>query len=561
MTFCITKFTRQYYRKGEFNKNAIPRVGLQKLRTQCEQAKKILSTNTDAIIAVQSFYGEKDLFVKIKRSEFEKLCTDYFIICMHPIDVILKDCGMEDIDIDEVILVGGMTKVPYIREMLNNRFRDPSGNTRVNCSINPDEAISVGAAIQGYMISTQSDAFEKNMRLMDVTSLTLGVEVMGGIMDIVVDRNTPIPLEVSRFYSTDTDEVDSVLIKVYEGERSLTSYNTQIGEFELCNIPIYPRGIPEIEIIFKIDANGIVTVTAIEEENKEKNEITVNSNKCGLNSDQILQLISESKEHEDMDEIHRVKKGCHYELQDLCANVEVNIANKEFKLTKRDIKTITEDIDNVKEWLVEESYDDRTINEYEDALHNMKKKYGVLILHGKFEKNDGLKAADSTLNATTVYGKEGDEIEEDMVQAFEKVENEEAGVEDGMTDLEISELKELRSSLYDLCETINGIINSGQVNIEKENRNGLENIITDILLWWSSCSKPTKNDYVSKIDKINKLCDDLVEKYDKKGKELFEINKMYSENEKNSDKLEKLCMTVASMITNNQIIGNKAKIN
>jgi heat shock protein 1/8 len=561
MTFCITKFTRQYYKKGGFDTKAVPRISLQKLRTQCEQAKKILSTNTAAFIAVESFYGDKDLFVKIKRSQFEDLCRDLFILCMYSVDEILAECGFEDTDIDEVILVGGMTRMPHIRKMLNDRFRDPKGDTRVNCSINPDEAISVGAAIQGHMIATQSDAFEKNLRLMDVTPLTLGVEVMGGIMDIVVERNTPIPCEVSRLYSTDTDEVESVNIKVYEGERRLTEFNTKIGEFELCNIPKYPRGIPEIEITFKIDSNGIVTVTAQEEETKERNEITVNSNKAGLNSDQIAQLVEESRDQEMMDEVHRVKKGCHYELHDLCSNVISNINNEEFKLTERDVKTISEDVENIRAWLAEKRYDDRSIDEYEEALDKMKRKYGVLIIHGKVEKNDGIKAADSHINATTVYGAEDDEMEEELVQAFEKVKNEEVGIDDGMTDTEAAELKELRSNLYELCETMMGILHSGHLHIETQNKEGLEEIINDILIWYSSCNKPTRNDYVDKIDEINRLCDELCEEYDKEGKELFVANDVFSENERPSEKLEKLCLTVLSMSERNLILGDKARIN
>ena len=561
MTFCITKFTRQYFRNGGFDTKAVPRISLQRLRTQCEQAKKILSTNTAAFIAVEQFYGEKDLFVKIKRSQFEDLCRDLFILCMHPIDELLTECGFQDVDIDEVILVGGMTRIPHIRKMLNDRFRDPKGHTRVNCSINPDEAISVGAAIQGHMIATQSDAFEKNLRLMDVTPLTIGVEVMGGLMDIVVERNTPIPCEVSRLYTTDTDDIESVIIKVYEGERSLTEFNTKIGEFELCNIPKYPRGIPEIEITIKIDSNGIVTVTAVEEETKERNEITVNSNKGGLSSEQISRLVEESREQEMMDEVHRIKKGCHYELHDLCSNVISNINNKEFKLTERDITTINDDVENIRAWLAEKRYDDRSIDEYEDALDKMKRKYGVLIIHGKVEKNDGIKASDSHLNATTIYGADEDEMEEDLVQAFEKVKKEETGIDDGMTDTEASELKELRANLYELCENIMGILHSGQLKIEKKNKIGLEEIINDILIWYSSCSKPTKVDYIDKIDEINRLCDDLVSEYDKDGKDLFVTNEVFSENEKPSEKLEKLCMTVISMADRNLILGDKARIN
>lgn len=560
MSFAIAKFSMQYYKHKNALDGKISRLSMQKLRNQSEQAKKILSSTLSAVIAVPDFHEGHDLFVKIKRSEFDMYCRDLYIICMEPVDAILKECGLQDIEIDEVIMVGGMTRVPHIREMLSNRFRNSDGDTRVNCSINPDEAISVGAAIQGHMIATQSDAFGQNLSLMDVTPLTLGVEVMGGIMDIVVDRNTVIPCEVSKLYSTDTDDVTSVSIKVYEGERTLTMHNTLIGEFELYNIPKYPRGIPEIEITFKIDSNGIVTVSACEDENKEKNEITVNSNKGGLSQDQIAELVAESEEQEMADEIHRVKKGSHYELCDLCANVITNINNSEFKLTKRDISTITEDIENVRAWLDEKNYYDREIKDYEDALHNMKKKYGVLILHGKIDRNKNIKAAGTELNATTVYGNEEDEIEEEMMQAFEKVQDEDAGVDDGMTDIDKSELKELRTSLYDLCESVMGIIHSGQMQISDENKVGVDNIVSDIMIWWSSCTKPTKTDYVSKIDEINKLCDDIVDEYERDGKKMFKVDDMYSETEKYSEKLEKLCSIVLTMAKARQLQGDRARI-
>lgn len=558
ITFCMTKFSRQFYGKSILEIDKISRVSLQRLRTQCESAKKILSTNFNAVIAVENFHEEKDLFVKISRNDFENICRDYFLLCLHPVDELLKECGKSESDIDEVILVGGMTRMPYIRELLNNKFRKPDGTSKVNCSINPDEAVSVGASIQGYILSHSDDAFSNSVTLMDVTPLSLGVEVIGGIMDILIKRNTMIPCEKVKLYSTDTDNVDSVLIKIFEGERQLTKFNCKIGEFELDKIPCTLRGIPEIEICFSIDLNGIVTVTAFEKDVNEKKSIIVNTNKNGLKPHQIRQLVEEAIEQETSDEIERTKKFTYYEIEDLCSNIKANINNKEFKLKPKDIELIDIDVENVIKWLKEKSYKDRDLDEFETVLDKMKKKYGVLILQGKVTNNN-VKPKSEELDATTLYNKDDDEEEEDMKQAFEKVEREELGVT-GMSDAEILEIKEMRDNLMDLCRTISNIIYSGKMNIDNDHKREILNYIDDIMMWYYSHEKPTKIDYKEKIDYINSICDEIVNKYDTEGKELFNKGELENENDKYSMKLEKLCLTLITMLDNKQINGSRASL-
>lgn len=559
MNFCLATFSRKHYGAKKLDHDKINRLSLQKLRIQCESAKKILSTNVNAIIAIENFHDEKDMFVKINRTDFENLCRDLFLLCLHPIDEILEECGKTETDIDEVILVGGMTRMPYIREMLNNRFRLPTGVSKVNCSINPDEAVSVGAALQGYILANKDDPFSDSVTLMDVTPLSLGVEVIGGVMDVLISRNTMIPCEKTRLYSTDTDYVDSVLIKIFEGERTMTNQNFKVGEFELDKIPIEQRGIPEIEVTFAIDINGIVTVSALEKDVNEQKSIIVNTNKNGLKPHEIQALIDEAIEQETTDEIDRVKKYSYYELEDLCSNITSNINNKEFKLTKRDIQTVQQDVEHIKSWLKEKTYKEREIDDFKDAVYNMKVKYGVLILQGKLEDSK-VKAVAEQLEATTLYGKEDDEEEEDMKQAFEKANKDEMGVVEGMSDSEIIEIKDMRDALMELCKTVCGIISSGKLNIDTDHKREMLNYIDDTMMWYYSHEKPTKIDYKEKIDFINTLCNELVNRYDSDGKELFDKCGLERDIDTESQKLEKLCLTIITMMNNKQIYGSKASL-
>jgi hypothetical protein len=335
----------------------------------------------------------------------------------------------------------------------------------------------------------------------------------------------------------------------------MTRHNIKIGEFELDKLPKEERGMPEIDITFEIDINGIVTVSALEREVNEKKTIIVNTNKNGLKPQQLQVLIDEALEQEMTDEIDRVKKYSHYEIEDLCANIITNINNKEFKLTQRDLDNTRNDVEIIMAWLKEKSYKDRNIDEYDDALYNMKKKYGVLILHGKLDNNK-VKDVSEHIDATTLYNKEDDEEEEEMRQAFEKVKNEELG--EGMSDGEKTEIKDMRDSLMELCGTVNNIVGSGKLNMNKEFKKEIVQYINDVMMWYYSHEKPTKIDYKEKIDYVNAICNEIVEKYENEGKELFDRGELDRSTDNNSEKLEKLCLTLTTMIGNKQLYGSKA---
>lgn len=526
INFCMASFSHKHNVKIEH----ITRVSMQKLRTACEMAKKILSTNMNAVMMVDDFYDGKNLFVKISRKDFENLCRDLFLLAMYPINDILNECEITEDDINEVILVGGMTHMPYIREMLNIKFKK-----KVNCSINPDEAIAVGASIQGYILANKDDPFSNSITLMDITPLTLGIEVMGGIMDVLIKRNTMIPCEKTKLYSTDTDYIDSVTIKIFEGERALTAKNIKIGEFELDKIPTLQKGEPEIEITFNIDINGILSVTALEKNVNEPKNIIVNTNKNGLKPSQLQALIDEAQEEETVDALNKIKKTFHYELKGLCTNIMSNINNKENKLTEKDIKIITDDINAVNEWLLKNN----DVTEYENTITKLKNKYGILILQSRPD-NNVLGVVDE-INATNIY--DNDDDENVFKQQFEKINN----ITHGMTEVEIAEITKLKTTLIDLCKNINNMVDS--VNISSDHKREILHYVDDIMVWFYSHTTPNKIDYIDKIDNINMICDKIFAQY----------NNVLTTNSANtepySQQLETLCLTLITMINNNQLKG------
>jgi len=536
ISFCLSKFKNKY---NYSNLNNLSMLSLQKLRISCENAKKALSTNIKTVIAVKDFYDDKDLFISITRNEFETICMDLFMLCLEPIQDILESTSTLYSEIDEILLVGGMTKIPNIRLLLKKKF-----NKEPNCSINPNESISAGAAIQGYLISNKNDPFTKNIGLIDVTSLSLGIETLGEMMDVLIPRNTVIPFETSKVYTTDTDNMKSVLIKIYEGERIITSNNFFVGEFELNNIFEAQRGVLEIKVTFKIDRNGIINVSALDLENKESNEIVISGNKGRLTRDEINKLVEEAKEQEYLDEIEKIKKLNYYEIKDLCMIIDENIKSEEYKLNEENIKEIKEDIDSILNWLNKYNWNSITIEDYEQKLKQIKIKYGVLILKGNLKESE-FKAASSenNLDHTDIYGDENN----DKNNIFEKLEENELGVE-GMTNSKKDEIKELRNNLINLCNNIFEIIESKSFVIEKNHKEELRDFIDDTLLWVFSHEKISKIDYQSKIDEIQESCNKIMDKYEEDNKEIFENNKI-----EKIDELENLCYTLKIMIEENEL--------
>jgi heat shock 70kDa protein 1/2/6/8 len=534
-------------KNGLKNLENLPALSLQRLKQSCENAKKILSTKNKTYIAVKEFYNEKDLLIPITRSDFETICSDLFLLSLKPVEDVLNLCEMTTEDIDEIIMVGGMTRMPTIMTRLEQKFK-----IKPNNSLNPDEAISAGAAIQAYILSHNDSPFSESMRLLDICPLSMGVETIGGVMNVLIPRGTIIPITVEEMFTTYEDYAESVIIKIFEGERQMTKDNFFVGEFELKNIPKEPRGIPEIKVNFIMNENGILTVTAEELHSHEVSSIIVNSNKGGLSREEIDNLIEESIELEVRDEIERVRKQKHYQIDDICSNININIQNKNFKLSDTDKNIILKDVETTFIWLKDKKYYERTEEELEIVLENLKKKYGVLIVRGSLEEDDNkVQAQKVATNTTTIY----DDLDENMSseEIIKKTEMAEYGFI-GLSDPEQAEMKELRKALNDLCYSVFSILENQQLNIDREHKKELRDFIDDSLLWICSHDKPTKIDYKQKIDEVNDACDKILNEYLEK--ELFksEENDLFTNNIKTkTDELEQLCYTIKVMLNEKTI--------
>jgi L1 cell adhesion molecule like protein len=280
---------------------------LRKLKNVAETTKNQLSQLQTVRVEIDSLYDGIDFHCQITRTTFEALCIDLFNDCMEPLKRVLADAEIEKKDIDEVVLVGGATRIPKIQEILSNFF----DGKQLNKSVNPDEAVASGAAIQGAIL-TKSDTSgtTKDLLLVDVIPLSLGIETTGGLMATIIPRNSTIPCEKSSMFSTVEDNQASVLVQVYEGERKFTKDNHLLGTFELKGIPKAIRGVPKIEVTFKMDANGILNVTAFEKESQATQTVTITKESGRLSEEEIQKMIEDADKYRGVDELRKEVVEC-----------------------------------------------------------------------------------------------------------------------------------------------------------------------------------------------------------------------------------------------------------
>lgn len=523
-----------FKKKNGVNDLVMSKLTQLKFKNAVENAKKILSNNTRALVCVENFYDNKNLCESISKKDLERVCNELFIMCIKPISDVLKNAKLSKHDVNEIVLVGGSTRIPKIRKLIKQFFKDTDA---IICSnVNPDETVSAGAAIYGHIISNKTDPFTENIVLMDIIALSLGVETLRKQMTTIIPRNSHIPIRKTKVFTTDSDDQDTVSIKVYEGERKLTKNNYHLGTFDLSGFEKGPRGAASIRITFHVDVNGILQVTALEKGSGATNTIMISSmwsSKGRLSKKEIDDIIEESKKYETIDTVFSLKVSLVHQIKTMCETVLINLSDKNtVTYTKVDRRRIKKYITKTIKTLDETNIEDLTVDELKKDKKRIAKKYCILIT--RCDKETDVKGFSENQTMVEIHG--DDEDAESSMYSI--------NMDNDIPDEERTSVKNIKKHVMDLCKNILQIVNNPITRFNDEDKAFIKDYLDSVMIWVMVTASNTTVEYAAKIEDVNKMMDTIMTKY---GEDIFTKNEALC----SKDELLLTCNTLKAAIESN----------